>query len=168
MKNHYFVYLLVFLLFTSCESKSQVEKRKNQQTKEVYYPVTKIVDGDTFWIDNGTEKGEMIRLIGIDAPESQKRFKKDKGHFGKESKEYLTKLILNKKVRLEHDVNQLDRFGRTLAYVYLDDGTFVNAELVKNGYAVVMTVPPNVRYADLFLEFQKQAREKDRGLWQDI
>lgn len=165
MKNYYFVYLLVFFLFTSCESKSQVDKRENQYSGEVYYPVTKIVDGDTFWIDNGTEKGEKIRLIGIDAPESQKRFKKDKGYFGKESKEYLTKLISDKKVRLEYDVTKLDRFGRTLAYVYLEDRTFINAELVKNGYAVVMTVPPNVKYTDLFLKLQSEARENVRGLW---
>src|SRR5690554_4284766 len=167
MKNHYFVYLLVFLLFTSCESKSQVEKRKNQQTKEIYYPVTKIVDGDTFWIDNGSEKGEKIRLIGIDAPESQKRFKRDKGYFGKESKEYLTSLLKGKKVRIEYDVTKLDRFGRTLAYVYLQDGTFVNAELVKSGYAVIMTIPPNVKYAEWFLELQVEAREKGRGLWKE-
>ena len=56
-------------------------------------------------------------------------------------------------------------YGRTLAYVYLEDGTFLNAELVKQGYAMVMTVPPNVKYAHLFVKLQQEARENNRGLW---
>jgi len=96
---------------------------------------TKIVDGDTFWVDNGTEKGLKIRFIGIDAPESRRMFKREIGYYGKEAKEYLTRLLTNKKVRLVSDVDPLDQYGRTLSYVYLEDGTFVNAELIKNGYA---------------------------------
>lgn len=58
-----------------------------------------------------------------------------------------------------------DKYGRLLAYVYLEDGTFVNAWLVENGYAMVMTVPPNVRHQELFLRLQREAREAKRGLW---
>ncbi len=65
-------------------------------------------------------------------------------------------------VHLEFDVQQRDRYGRLLAYVYLKDGTFANAWLVEQGYAQVMTVPPNVKYQDLFLKLQREAR---RGLW---
>ncbi len=70
-----------------------------------------------------------------------------------------------KTVRLEFDVQQVDRYNRLLAYVYLKDGTFVNAWLVENGYAVVMTIPPNVKYQELFLKLQREAREAKRGLW---
>ncbi len=57
------------------------------------------------------------------------------------------------------------RHGRLLAYVYLEDDTFVNAWLVEHGYAQVMTVPPNVKYQDLFLKLQREAREARKGLW---
>jgi micrococcal nuclease len=82
-------------------------------------------------------------------------------------KEYLTELIIGKSVKLLSDIDSLDQYGRTLSYVYLEDGTFINAELVKNGYAMIMTVPPNVKYADLFLELQIEARENNRGLWKE-
>jgi micrococcal nuclease len=72
-----------------------------------------------------------------------------------------------KLVRLEYDIDRFDQYKRTLAYVYLEDGTFVNADLVKNGYAMVMTVPPNVKYADEFVKLQREAREKGRGLWNE-
>lgn len=130
-----------------------------------YYAVKKIVDGDTFWIDDGSEKGIKIRLTGIDAPESRNSFNKVVGYYGKESKIYLKKLLQGKRVRLEFDVDAVDRYGRTLAYVYLADGTFVNADLVKNGYAYAMTVPPNVKYSDQFVQLQQQAREAGLGLW---
>ncbi len=59
----------------------------------------------------------------------------------------------------------MDKYGRTLAYVYLEDGTFVNASLVEHGYAMVMTFPPNVKHEALFLRLQREAREQKRGLW---
>jgi micrococcal nuclease len=62
-------------------------------------------------------------------------------------------------------VSRLDQYGRTLAYVYLKDGTFVNADLVRNGYAMVMTVPPNVRYAETFVDLAAKARKQKKGLW---
>ncbi|TRZ46229.1 thermonuclease family protein [Robertkochia solimangrovi] len=130
-----------------------------------YFPIKKFVDGDTFWIDNGTEKGEKIRLIGIDAPESRNMFNIKKEAFGTEASEYIKQLLQGKKVRLEYDVDKYDRYGRTLAYAYLEDGTFLNAHLVENGYAMAYTVPPNVKYAALFIEMQRNARENKAGLW---
>lgn len=129
--------------------------------------VTKVVDGDTFWIADGSAKGLMIRLIGVDAPESRNVFRKVIGYYGIESKQFMTTLLNGKKVRLEYDVDTLDQYGRTLAYVYLRDGTFVNAELVRKGYGMVMTVPPNVRYAEKFLKLQQTARKRNRGLWNE-
>ena len=127
--------------------------------------VSRIIDGDTFTVDDGSEKGMIIRLIGVDAPESRNTGRRKIGYFGQQSKEYLSILLENQMVRLEYDVDITDPYKRTLAYVYLADGTFVNAELVKKGYAQVMTVPPNVRYADRFVKLQQKARKKARGLW---
>jgi len=137
----------------------------NESTGQKFYPIKKFVDGDTFWIDNGTEKGEKIRFIGVDTPESRKTFNKEVGYYGKEAKNYVENLLRGKKVRLEYDVDGYDQYGRTLAYIYLEDGTFLNAKLIKEGYAKVMTVPPNVKYADLFVKLQKEARENKKGLW---
>ncbi|HNV67932.1 MAG TPA: thermonuclease family protein, partial [Bacteroidales bacterium] len=117
---------------------------------EVWFTVTRVVDGDTFWVDDGSEKGMKIRLIGIDAPEPRNTGTRPKGFFGAESTSYLQNLLKGKKVRLEYDVARYDRYRRTLAYAFLEDGTFINAELVRNGYATVMTMPPNVKYAETF------------------
>lgn len=154
--------ILLFLSGISCNSNSETESHKKNEGS---FAVKKITDGDTFWIYNGTSEGEKIRLIGVDAPESKSVFKKKKGFFGTESKEYLTNLLKGKHVKLEYDIDRTDQYGRTLAYVYLEDGTFVNADLVKNGYAQIMTIPPNVKHADEFLRLQQEARENNRGLW---
>jgi micrococcal nuclease len=130
-----------------------------------YMNVTRVVDGDTFWVDDDTPRGLKIRLIGLDAPETRKSEKKNIGYFGKESKDYLKHLLSGKKVRLEYDVAKYDQYGRTLAYAFLEDGTFVNAELLKGGYAVVLTIPPNIKYVDEFLRLQRKARRQDIGLW---
>lgn len=129
--------------------------------------VTRVVDGDTFRVDNGSGKEIKIRLIGVDAPEPRNNGRKLKGYFGAESTAYLTKLLDGKTIRLEYDVSRYDRYGRTLAYVYLKDGTFVNADLVKKGYAMVMTVPPNVMHADEFVSLAAKARKQKRGLWKE-
>lgn len=136
-----------------------------QNVSDDYYAVTRVVDGDTFWVDDGSEKGLKVRLIGVDAPETRRSARKEIGYYGEESKEYLTRLLLDNEVRLEYDVDRKDRYGRALAYAYLPDGTFVNETLIKQGYATVLTVPPNVQYADAFVRYQQQARKKGRGLW---
>ena len=157
LKTQHFLHLLFFILVSISHLAAQ--------TSGKWYQVSKVVDGDTFWIINAKGENEKIRLIGVDAPESRKTGKKDIGFYGKESKAYLEQILTGRKVRLEYDVSKYDRYKRTLAYVYLENGTFLNAHLIKNGYASVMTVPPNVKYADLFVKLQKEAREKKRGLW---
>lgn len=74
---------------------------------------------------------------------------------------------MGKRVRLKYDINRTDKYGRTLAYVYLQDGTFVNAEIVKNVYAIAMTIPPNVKFAGEFVKHQKQSKLNKRGLWKN-
>lgn len=162
MKPSFLIFLLSIFLLYSCETATQPTLAISAPE---YLPVKKIVDGDTFWADDGSPKGIKVRLIGIDAPESRKSFKKEVGVYGKESKAYLSKLLKGKKVKLVYDIDPLDQFGRTLAYAYLEDGTFVNADLVKNGYAIILTVPPNIKFADHFYRLQQKARESKKGLW---
>ena len=137
-----------------------------QKTKpiEIFYQVVKVADGDTFTIQNGNDKIK-VRLIGIDAPESHPSKYKKIGYYGSQSQKYLTKLILFKKVKLMYDVGRKDKYGRTLAYVYLSNGVFLNGHLISEGYAKVLTVPPNVKYASLFVKLQQKARENKKGLW---
>ena len=138
-----------------------------------YYTVSRVVDGDTIVLSDGRK----VRLIGIDTPEvyySEKllRDSKKSGQdiktiqgLGRRASVFTKDLCLGKKVRLEYDVDRYDRYKRTLAYIYLEDGTFVNAKIMQEGFAQVMTVAPNVKYADLFIRLQKEAREANRGLW---
>ena len=165
------IILLISVFNASCNSgsgKRNVDKIDYSLTaQDGFLLVKKVVDGDTFWADDGTSKGLKIRLIGVDAPESRRAFKKEVGYFGKEAKTYLTNLLSGKSVRLEYDLTRTDQYGRTLAYVYLQDGTFVNAELVKNGFAMTLTIPPNVKFADEFVKLQEEARENNRGLWKE-
>lgn len=121
---------------------------------------------------------ERVRLIGVDAPESEdnpkaKRDAERSGQslsfifaVGQKATEF-TKSYLQRgtNVNLELDVQQKDNYGRLLAYVYLPDGTMLNALLLQEGYAQIMTIPPNVKFADMFLRTQQEAREANRGLW---
>ncbi len=127
--------------------------------------VTKVVDGDTIWVSGKNGPDEKIRLIGMDSHEIRNTAQKKAGFYGKEASDYLRKRVSGKKVHLEYDIQRYDRYRRTLAYVYLQDGTFINAEMVRKGYAVVMTVSPNVKYADQFILYQQEARKNKRGLW---
>jgi len=139
----------------------------NAQLKQgVFYNIYYVNDGDTFMIRDKNKVKYKVRLIGIDAPESVNWGKKKKVQpFGYESKMYLRTFLYHKKVRLEFDVTKLDFYGRTLAYVFLEDGTFVNENLVENGYAKVYTFPPNVKYVEVFKNAEKSARNKKLGLW---
>lgn len=126
--------------------------------------VLRVVDGDTIQLSNG----EWVRYIGVDAPELRRkvgtRWVEDPQPGAEEAYELNRRLVEGKRVRLDWDVERRDRFHRLLAYVFADN-IFVNAELVKAGYATVFTHPPNVRYHQLFLDLQKEARMEQRGLW---
>lgn len=125
------------------------------------YVVKKVIDGDTVLM----ESGETVRYLGIDAPEL---YAKQGGSefYAKEATRFNKKLVFLKKVRLEFDVEKKDQYGRLLAYVYVKN-TFVNAELVRLGYARAMVKPPNVKHQDLFVSLQKKAMEEEKGLWQE-
>lgn len=121
--------------------------------------VTNVVDGDTFdcILANGSE--ERIRLLGVGAPES--------GTVEGEKVTWYTQSYLRSEttVSLELDVQHRDEYGRILAYVYLIDGTMLNALLVQQGYATVSTYSPNVKYESLFISAQKEAIDNHRGFW---
>lgn len=162
--------------------------------------VVKIYDGDTIQLANG----EKVRFIGIDCPESHENNKlyadaRRTGQdihtikaMGDQAYQFTRQLVTGRRVRLEFDREQRDRYGRLLAYVYLwprkgdeeldpqviervnwveGNGKtvrmiFLNATIVKAGFAQTMTIPPNVRYADSFREWDRLARAEHRGLWQ--
>ena len=122
--------------------------------------VGRVIDGDTFVL----QSGEVIRLIGVDTPEYQP-WKNHVQHFGREARDFSVQLLKGHAVRLEKDVEPLDKYGRTLAYVYLEDGSFVNLLLVQEGFARAKSFPPNDRYRELFKNAQQRARRSKKGLW---
>jgi micrococcal nuclease len=120
--------------------------------------VTRVVDGDTIVVGD-----ERVRLIGVDTPESVKPGSPVEC-FAREASAFLERLVEGRRVRLERDAEARDRYGRLLAYVHRGE-LFVNAELVRRGYASVATFPPNVRHVDTLLRAQREARSARRGLW---
>jgi micrococcal nuclease len=124
--------------------------------------VVRVVDGDTIAVQLA-DRVEKIRYIGVNSPEIHHPIKGEQPG-GREAAEVNRRLVGGRHVRLELDVRARDRYGRLLAYVWTGD-TMVNAELVRLGYAQVMTVPPNVRYQKLFVKLQREARDAHRGLW---
>jgi micrococcal nuclease len=124
-----------------------------QQTSDCV--VARISDGDSF----RCQDGRRIRLIGIDTPEQQQR------PYGAQSYSALLRMAPpGTALKLESDVGSADRYGRVLAYAWKDT-VLVNEAMVKDGWAVQYTVPPNVRYAERFGRAQKEARALGRGLW---
>ncbi|MGQ9572176.1 MAG: thermonuclease family protein [Dehalococcoidia bacterium] len=124
--------------------------------------VARVIDGDTIAVViDGVEY--RVRYIGIDTPETVHPSKAVEC-YGREASQRNRELVEGKTVELEKDVSETDQYGRLLRYVWVD-GEMVNAILVEEGYAAVVTYPPDVKYQELFLELQRQAREKGRGLW---
>src|SRR3954449_6156470 len=126
--------------------------------------VTRVVDGDTVHVAIGGAD-ETVRYIGVDTPESVKP-NTPVQCFAKAASAANERLVDGQRVRIVYDAERRDRYGRLLAYVYrAQDGAFVNAALVREGYARTMTIPPNVRFASRFAELARAAREARRGLW---
>lgn len=124
--------------------------------------VRRVIDGDTIEVVmNG--KVYTVRYIGMDTPETVAPGTPVQW-MGSEATAANKKLVENKTVYLEKDVSETDRYGRLLRYVYVN-ALFVNAELVRQGYAQVSTYPPDVKYQSLFLQMQQEARNSGRGLW---
>lgn len=126
--------------------------------------VTKVIDGDTFEILGGAR----VRMLGIDTPET-KDPRRSVECFGKEASNKTRQLLEGKVVILQKDISEKDKYKRKLRYVYLplQDGKllFVNDYLVREGYANILTYPPDVKFAEQFRHAEREAREAKRGLW---
>lgn len=123
--------------------------------------ISRIIDGDTVELSDGRK----LRYIGIDTPEIVHPSTPSEC-FGADAKAENSTLVYGKTVRLEKDVSETDRYGRLLRYVYVGD-MFVNEYLVLQGFAHASTFPPDVKYSKQFLEAEREARENNRGLWND-
>ena len=142
------VFLLSGLVLTSCIPTDPTPAGTGEGARVAF-----VVDGDTVELADG----RRVRYIGINTPEVDQPYAAEATAFNES-------LVAGREVRLETDAQESDPYGRILAYVWAGD-TFVNLELVRQGYAVATTVPPNVRYADAFVRAEREAREAARGLW---
>ena len=127
-----------------------------------WYYVKWVNDGDTIVLADGRH----IRYIGINAPEIAHENKKAE-FFGYAAKKYNKTLVSSKMVRLEFDKETHDRYGRTLAYVFLDNGVFVNKVMIEKGYAYCLPRRPNNKYDRVFLQSQRNAMSAKRGIWRN-
>ena len=120
--------------------------------------VVGVTDGDTIELS----RLGAVRLIGVDTPEVYGGVE----CFGRAASDF-TKRVLPEgtRVRYRVGIEERDRYGRVLAYVWLPDGRFLNELLAAEGYATPLTIPPNVRYEERFRLAARQARESQRGLW---
>jgi micrococcal nuclease len=124
----------------------------------------KVVDGDTIHVLVGGRR-EKVRYIGVDTPETHHPTKPVQC-FGRAASAFNARLVGGQRVRLVRDVEERDRFGRLLAYVYrAGDSLFVNERLVRDGYARTLTIRPNTHFASRFSVLQNVAKSARRGLW---
>jgi len=136
-----FVISILFLL-SSCQAQSGIVK------------VNQVIDGDTVIITGG----HHVRYIGIDAPEKGEGYYLESAKINKE-------LTEGKMVRLEKDISEKDNYGRLLRYVYVDD-IFVNAEIVRLGYALAKPYPPDIKYQSYLEAMEMEAKRTKRGIWE--
>jgi len=143
------------------------------------YRVTKVVDGDTIRVRYEWRE-ENVRLIGIDCPEARRnpkavraatRSDKDLRTIlkqGKEATKFVQSLVQRgDRVRFQYDVQKHDRYGRLLAYVYLENGEMLNEIIVREGYAGLATIPPNIKHEFRFKKAYSEARNNNKGLWKN-
>lgn len=146
------------------------ENKENGKTVQGIIPngkveakVLRVVDGDTLKVQIA-DKGYKVRLLGVDTPESVSPKKEKNTKEGKIASEYTKKNLEGKDIILEFDVSPYDRYGRLLAYVYVD-GICYNEKLLEEGYAKVMMISPNVKNSKYYRQIEKQAKENNVGFW---
>ncbi len=132
---------------------------KNQYSRKKLYRVIRVADGDTLELEG---KG-VVRLIGVDTPELSHPLKPVQ-YYAREATDFVRKLVDKSKVWLRYDQERTDKYGRTLAYVYLEDGRCLNEEIIKNGYGFALTRFP---FKDLlkYKRLEEEAKKKELGLW---
>jgi len=140
--------------FSEQENITQEETPKIIPPKE-YFLVTRVIDGDTIEI----EGGERVRFICINTPETGE-------YIYLEAKNFVTDILLYKEVKLVKDVTDRDKYGRLLRYIYLEDGTFVNEQIVRVGYGVAYPYGPDTSLCPLIENAEREAREDEIGIWE--
>ncbi len=152
------VIILAIFIASRASNGSKTDLKRNE------FYVRNVVDGDTIELSNG----RMVRYIGVDTPEVRRRSGNtwiyDPEPYALEAKEFNKKLVDRKVVKLEFDIEKEDKYGRWLAYVYSDE-EMVNVELIREGYAVMYIIPPNVKYRSLLLEAQEEAKGQRLRIW---
>ncbi len=166
----FFLFFIIFLVnFFVIDEKTVFavnEKNRDNYFKNKRFRVTEVHDGDSVSIRISSPLGlpvrtERIRLIGIDAPELKQE------PWGRISKRFLKKIISRSDwiVFVEFDIEQRDKYGRLLAYLWTKKGEMINEMMVLNGYATLYTIPPNVKYVDRLISAQRHAQIKKLGIW---
>ncbi|WP_027084205.1 thermonuclease family protein [Cohnella panacarvi] len=162
--------LLALLIIAGCAGQSELVS-DDADLASIYerYPelsdrtpeeavVARVVDGDTF----ETKTGSKVRLVGVNTPEKYGKVE----YYGVEASAYTEQRLAGKAVYMFKDVSETDRYGRLLRFVFIKgEATMYNELLVREGYANVMTYPPDVTYAKYFLKVERTARESGVGLW---
>jgi micrococcal nuclease len=170
MKRLITVLLLAFAVLAGCSSSGEADDllkpifERYPELKKLKYTsavVKRVVDGDTFEL----ETGEKVRMIGMNTPETVKPGSPVEA-YGKEASEFTKRNLTGKKVLLFADAGDKDKYGRLLRYVFIvGEQEMFNEKLLLEGYANLSTVPPNVLFADRFLEAERSARANKKGLW---
>ena len=167
----YFLMVLLVLAFcawlTGGGSAAEIQAVKeskglaSSQTGQTLYRVLKVLDGDSLLVDKIGE----VRLIGVDTPEMYHPTKPVQ-YFAREASDFVRKRVEGQMVRLAFDEERLDKYGRTLAYVYLGDGRCLNEEIIRQGYGFALTRFP-FRYKKKYEQLEEAAKKQGLGLWSD-
>jgi micrococcal nuclease len=155
----WFSRLLLVPVLAALAAGCSEEQEARPSFESGYARVTKVTDGDTIHAgDHGS-----VRLIGIDTPEVYG----EPECFGRQASRFAKRLLpLGTRVRFRVGVEERDRYGRLLAYMWLPDGRMLNRVMIDEGYAQPLTIPPNVEFADVFRAGAHAARQAGLGLWQ--
>lgn len=154
------IFLCLFLLFYILVG---VLKKEGILLGSDEYTLNYVLDGDTIDVSQ-YGKSYIIRYIGIDTPEID-HLPKVRQCYGYEAKKYNEELLKNsKKLKLVADKKDKDIYGRLLRYVYVDN-VFINEEIIKNGYAYILDIPPNSKFKDTFIKDKVSAKENNLGVW---
>jgi endonuclease YncB( thermonuclease family) len=153
MRKQAFIYILIWCCYAFCEQEVLADS---------CYQVRWVDDGDTIVLKDG----RRVRYTAINAPEIQHKDQQAEP-LGYKAKGFNKKLVYQKSVCLEFDKETQDQYGRTLAYVFLKDGTFVNATMVVEGYAFYLYRRPNLNYNSMLLKSQRDAMRANKGIWQN-
>lgn len=181
MRKPYLICIIVFSLLTEFSFATQIFRSEDAQGRVIYsdtadndaklveiplqttrflQQISKVYDGDTVILKNG----ERVRLLGINAPEIESRYRTSEPG-GIQAKLWLQEKLQNQSVHLQYDEEKYDRYKRLLAHVFLPDGKHLNAALLENGLAVLSIMPPNLRYSDKLISAQQRAEKQKLGIW---